>query len=257
MVAYRVGGQVLRGRSGFQESPGGAFAARRKNLGTAALFSGPSITTVMRRRSLPQVVIPVPCHVDWNAMAHIDCDGRARFCDSCERPVYDSASMTRGDLVDLIARHEGRRLPCVRLHRRPDGTIVTKDCFAPLFRFGRFLWLRVGLAAAAFWAGALGLRSLTESIRQHIEEVELGWELGEEVAVAGNLELEPAVWPRDPASLAPLPRSASPPRKATSVGISPLLSSLDRAAPLRHLEADEDIWKRLEPERHELPRPGR
>ena len=32
----------------------------------------------MHRRSLPQVVIPVPCHVDWNAMLRIDSDGRAK-----------------------------------------------------------------------------------------------------------------------------------------------------------------------------------
>ena len=28
--------------------------------------------TQVRRRSLPQVVIPVPCRVDWNAMTRID-----------------------------------------------------------------------------------------------------------------------------------------------------------------------------------------
>ncbi|HEY5448089.1 MAG TPA: hypothetical protein VIQ54_05030 [Polyangia bacterium] len=106
----------------------------------------------MGRRSLPQVVIPVPCHVDWNTMTPIDGPGRTRFCGSCERPVYDSASMTRDELFELIARHEGRRLPCVRLHRRPDGTIVTRDCFAPLVRVGRFLWVKVGLAAVAFWS---------------------------------------------------------------------------------------------------------
>jgi hypothetical protein len=111
----------------------------------------------MRRRSLPQIVIPVPCQVDWNTMMHIDSDGRARFCDSCARPVYDSRSMTHSELYDLIARHEGP-LPCLRLHRRPDGTIVTRDCFAPLLRAGRFLWLKVGLAAVAFWTGLGALR---------------------------------------------------------------------------------------------------
>jgi len=198
----------------------------------------------MRRRSLPQVVIPVPCHVDWNAMTRIDRDGRARFCDSCARPVYDSAAMTRGDLIDLIARHEGRRLPCVRLHRRPDGTIVTKDCFEPLLRAGRFLWLKVGLAAVAFWGWALGMRSLGQAVRERIEAAR-EWE-GRTVVLAGNLDYRHM--PRDPASLAPLPRSALPP---PSPLIRPLLSAIDRGEPLRNLEADEDIWKRLEPERHD------
>jgi hypothetical protein len=205
-----------------------------------------------RRRSLPQVVIPVPCHVDWNAMTRIDRDGRARFCRSCERPVYDGAAMTRGDLIDLIARHERRPLPCVRLHRRPDGTIVTKDCFAPLVRAGRFLWLKVGLAALAFWAWALGIRSLGEAVRERIQAAR-EYE-GRTVTLAGRLELL-ARMPRDPASLAPLPPSAPPPRQPPGPRIGPLLSAIDRAEPLRHLEADEEIWKRLEPARaqpHEL-----
>jgi len=120
----------------------------------------------MRRRSLPQIVIPVPCRVDWNTMTRIDSDGVARFCDQCERPVYDSAAITRDELLDLIARHERRRLPCMQLHRRPDGTIVTRDCFAPLIGAGRFVWLKVGLAAAAFWSWALGVHPIARLARR-------------------------------------------------------------------------------------------
>jgi len=105
----------------------------------------------MHRRSLPQVVIPVPCTADWNEMRPIESDGRARLCGACDRPVYDTRSLTRGGLRRLILKHEGE-LPCLRLHRRPDGTIVTKSCFAPVLRAGRFLRLRVGLAAIAFWS---------------------------------------------------------------------------------------------------------
>jgi hypothetical protein len=197
----------------------------------------------MRRRSLPQVVIPVPCHVDWNAMMRIDSDGRARFCKACERPVYDSASMTRGDLIDLIARHEGRRLPCVQLHRRPDGTIVTRDCFESFLRVGRALWLKTSLLAIAFWAWALGLSELAR------ERLAAFWAPRAAVeTVLGNLEIFTR-GPRDPGSLAPLPPSAPPPREIPRLGIRALLPEVAPAAPLLHLEADEDIWKRLEPDR--------
>jgi hypothetical protein len=83
-------------------------------------------------------------------MRPIDPDGRARLCGACDKPVYDTRSLTRRELARLILKHEGT-LPCLRLHRRPDGTVVTWSCFAPVLRAGRFLWLRVGLAAAAFW----------------------------------------------------------------------------------------------------------
>jgi len=107
----------------------------------------------MRSRSLPRITIPVACTADWNAMRPIEADGRARLCGACEKPVYDTRSLTRGDLRRLILKHEGH-LPCLRLHRRPDGTVVTKSCFAPVLRAGRFLWLKAGLAAVAFWSMA-------------------------------------------------------------------------------------------------------
>src|SRR4051794_40420568 len=117
-------------------------------------------SSTMRRRSLSQLSIPIPCHADWSAMAHLDQDGRARFCDSCARPVYDGRSLTRGELHALISQHEGA-LPCVRLHRRPDGTIVTRSCVAPVLRAGRALWLKAGLASIAFWTAVVALCACT------------------------------------------------------------------------------------------------
>jgi hypothetical protein len=112
----------------------------------------------LRSRSLPRITIPVACTADWNAMRPIEPDGRARLCGACDRPVYDTRSMTRANLELLIYKHEGA-LPCLRLHRRPDGTIVTKSCFAPVLRAGRFLWLKAAVAAVAFWSAVFALWS--------------------------------------------------------------------------------------------------
>jgi len=171
-------------------------------------------------------------------MARIDRDGRARFCDSCARPVYDSASMSRGELHDLIAVHEGRRLPCVRLHRRPDGTIVTRDCRAPLWWAGRFPWLKVGLAALSFWTWALGWRPLSQQVRRSFaverRADSVPSEGGTFIYMGQGRVVSPA---REGSRVSDLlsrgPRSnprAFPP-------------SIDDAPPLRYLEADEEIWK--------------
>ena len=90
----------------------------------------------MRSRSLPRIAIPVACTPDWNEMRAIEPDERARLCGACAKLVYDTRSMTRGDLRRLILKHEGE-LPCLRLHHRPDGTIVTRSCFAPKPKPGR------------------------------------------------------------------------------------------------------------------------
>jgi hypothetical protein len=182
-------------------------------------------------------------------MTRIDPAGRARFCDSCERPVYDSQAMTRGELADLIARHEGRGLPCVRLHRRPDGTIVTRDCFAPFRRAGHFLWLKVALGAVAFWAWALGLRPLALSVIRYREAREAEMEIADRTEVyAGLIRRSPpdrgrlADWPT-------IPR----PSHIPSLRIDPLLPEVDRAPPLRYLEVDESVHKRLEAPRPPVP----
>ncbi|HMF43934.1 MAG TPA: hypothetical protein VKQ32_24845 [Polyangia bacterium] len=112
----------------------------------------------MRSRSLPRIAIRVPCTADWNQMRPIESDGRARLCAACDKPVYDARSMTRADLGRLIAKHEGA-LPCLRLLRRADGTLMTKGCFAPVVRAGRFLWLKAGLGAVAFWSTVFAIWS--------------------------------------------------------------------------------------------------
>jgi len=181
-------------------------------------------------------------------MTRIDRAGRARFCETCERPVYDSVAMTTGDLAALIARHEGRRLPCVRLHRRPDGTIVTRDCFAPILRAGRFLWLKIGLAAVAFWAWALGMRPLVRSVNRRRTDLAAAQAAADRTVVYGGMLQLVKRSPADPAALAKLPSRFPLPRARPLVGIRALLPELAPEAPLRDLEADEDIRRRLEPE---------
>ncbi len=55
-----------------------------------------------------------------------DVGDRVRFCDRCGRNVYNIVALTREDAEALIATSEDA--PCVRLLRRRDGTVVTKDC---------------------------------------------------------------------------------------------------------------------------------
>jgi hypothetical protein len=94
-------------------------------------------------------------------------DDRVRSCAACSRPVYNVAELTRREVCDLLARHEGKAAPCLRLYKRPDGTVVTRDCFARLRAAARFTWLRiVGFAAVAlgFWGGVLVGRSVVGAL---------------------------------------------------------------------------------------------
>ncbi|MGB7208585.1 MAG: carboxypeptidase-like regulatory domain-containing protein [Pyrinomonadaceae bacterium] len=64
-----------------------------------------------------------PCSVGWETMTGNEL---VRHCDSCKLNVYSTDAITKRDLEDLIFRTEGRT--CLRLHRRADGTVLTKDC---------------------------------------------------------------------------------------------------------------------------------
>ena len=82
------------------------------------------------RDEVDEIEIRSPCTVAWDEMRPAGGDGRVRFCGQCRQNVYNVEMMGRGEARRLIAMREGR--VCVRILRRPDGTVVTADCWARL-----------------------------------------------------------------------------------------------------------------------------
>lgn len=78
-------------------------------------------------RLLPRLRIASPCGEDWNAMVG---DARVRRCSRCEKDVFDLSAMTADEAEALLTAHlaSPEAMPCVRLYRRRDGTILTSDC---------------------------------------------------------------------------------------------------------------------------------
>lgn len=72
---------------------------------------------------LDQISVASPCSADWKTMQG---DDRSRLCGSCQKHVYDIASMTAEEALALIHEREG--YVCVRLFRRADGTVMTANC---------------------------------------------------------------------------------------------------------------------------------
>lgn len=67
--------------------------------------------------------VAAPCSVGWETMSG---DERVRHCHSCKLDIYNIEEMSETEVRNLIATHEGRL--CIRLYRRADGTVLTKDC---------------------------------------------------------------------------------------------------------------------------------
>ena len=70
-----------------------------------------------------KIKIATPCTADWDSMSG---DERTRFCGQCKLNVYNISEMTTREAATLIRKNEGRA--CVRLYRRQDGSIITKNC---------------------------------------------------------------------------------------------------------------------------------
>ncbi len=72
---------------------------------------------------LDNVAIASPCSAKW---ADMDGDEQRRHCGQCSLDVYNISEMTRKDAEAFLQASSGKR--CLRLYRRNDGTIITKDC---------------------------------------------------------------------------------------------------------------------------------
>lgn len=96
---------------------------------------------------LEHVKVAAPCPADWERMVG---DERMRYCDRCSLHVYNLSGMTRREAEALVASSEGRL--CVRFYRRPDGTILTRNCPVGLSALRR----RAARAATATLTAVLG-----------------------------------------------------------------------------------------------------
>ena len=109
---------------------------------------------IITEATFDQIDIATPCSVDWDQMAG---DERVRHCSDCRLNVYNLTEMTRAEAVTLIAANETGRT-CVRLYRRPDGTLLTQDCWARLRAARQRGWLAFAAALVVVGLTQLGFR---------------------------------------------------------------------------------------------------
>lgn len=105
--------------------------------------------------------IASPCDANWDAMPGTD---RVRSCAHCALNVYNVSEMTTREARALIRQHEGRL--CVRLYRRADGTVLTRDCPEGIPRAAteRRRGAVAALALAALFAGSVGMTQAAWSL---------------------------------------------------------------------------------------------
>ena len=109
----------------------------------------------MSPNTLDQVRIATPCNASWEEMEGTD---SVRFCSQCSLNVYNISKMNRDEAGALFSKTEGR--VCVRLFRRDDGTIITRDCpVAKRALHRQVLALGAAILGAMFLMGTAALAS--------------------------------------------------------------------------------------------------
>src|SRR3954470_9175692 len=104
------------------------------------------------RIPLDLIEVESPCSKDWNRMRGSD---EKRFCDHCNRDVYDLGAMSEADVQNLLCQQAGKL--CVRFTRLSSGKVQTLD-YSRTGRKGpgwRFLTL-IGALAAVIIGYVLG-----------------------------------------------------------------------------------------------------
>lgn len=100
-----------------------------------------------------QVLIASPCTEKWESMTG---DERVRHCARCRLNVYDVKELTEVEVRALFSKNEGKM--CGRVFRRPDGTVLTKDCPTGLAAVRRKALVAVAMTLAMLLA-VVGYRS--------------------------------------------------------------------------------------------------
>jgi hypothetical protein len=119
---------------------------------------------------LDGIEIASPCSADWNEM---EGNERVRFCQDCQKRVFNLSAMTKAEAETLIQQVEGL---CVRLYRRTDGTVISEDCPIGLRRTKQvthamlsFLYAGVAMVIAILFGHAIAKDKKGDSTLRRVE----------------------------------------------------------------------------------------
>jgi hypothetical protein len=137
---------------------------------------------MMARFDYNQIRIATPCPASW---ADMKGDERVRHCSLCKLNVYNLAELPAEEAEALMKKSARGERVCMRLLRRADGTVITRDCpvGVSLQRRVRLKLAALRLAATSilmWFGGAGGLASAQELTGKVVAPAEM--KMGEMVA---------------------------------------------------------------------------
>ena len=114
---------------------------------------------------LNQIRIAKPCPASWDEMRG---NNRVRFCEHCQKNVFNLSAMAADDAATLVRAKEGKL--CARMYLRRDGTVLTADCPVGLARYRQKVTMSL-CSAAAVTLFAVGCAFGTSSGRRTVSQL--------------------------------------------------------------------------------------
>jgi hypothetical protein len=110
------------------------------------------MTSTLSLDVLDTVRIASPCPMRWEDLeSRGDGADRVRHCGVCNLHVYNLSNMTRDEAEAVVRSREPGARFCAGMYRKPDGSILTRDCpvgRAMLRRRAALVVVRVAAAVA-------------------------------------------------------------------------------------------------------------
>lgn len=133
---------------------------------------------------LPQLEIRKPCRENWDAMSGAE---QSRHCGICEKSVFNLSEMTRSEVQEILCLGES---VCVRMQKRNDGSIVTKNPKRGLF--GKASAVVISMVASLTLAGCTRDATPTNTSPPSVaDQAVVPAAMGEAVAVMGDVMVLP------------------------------------------------------------------
>lgn len=141
----------------------------------------------LEKRQLPlldRARIASPCPAKWEEMRG---DDRRRFCGKCDKHVYNVVAMPRAEAEAMLreATAGTAEMPCLRIYRREDGTILTADCPVGVKRKRRRRLVAGAAVSAGFGLAAAAMLTPTTG-DVAVETHDLGLDDEELIPMAGE-----------------------------------------------------------------------
>lgn len=195
-------------------------------MGTPAFT--PKTESTAQLIPLELIRVATPCRAQWDKMTG---DDKVRFCGSCAKNVYNLSAMTRDEAERLMREKEGNL--CVQLHRRSDGTVITRDCpvgISQMRRSGGMLRNLVGAAVAAV-VGIFGLSTAHSAPKKKPDVRRVGGRMVVSKPQSGAVRGKPSLT-KPPAKITPPKTARTPVSERGEIVLGRVLAPTPQTTPV-------------------------